>query len=524
MTLGPYIPVRRGMKGPPLIHAWEQAEPAKLAFEMQAHPNANRGLRLDNYLALDPDDKAAAEILDGLEKEGKLPPTVAWYTWRNMVVRLYRRANGLVPLKPTKSPKLEIRTGPGQYVLIPSSVIKDGRYRWLPDQDPDSREVADLPMGVIEYIRTLVLTNDGNNTSDCKPRAKAGTQWAELWRGVGEGTRDDTATRLAGRLLSRGLPDEEVVEILTAWNDRNTPPMAEKDVARVVASIDRKELRKYFEVERSITNEVREWVKLTTSGVFVTTDVYKDLALTTRDDKKHAVKALLRLQDDGILAKCGEKRGCYRILEKNAPEIDYLNVNLSNPVDLKWPFGLEYWVDIYPGNVIVVAGAANAGKTAFMLNVVRQNMFKHRIEYFSSEMGPEEFHLRLRKFEDIELHEWKFHPRVKASNFADVIVPDAVNIIDYLEITKDFYEVGGEIKAIFDNLNKGIAIIALQKKSGTDIARGGEFTLEKPRLYLSIDSGKLKIVKGKNWAVPESNPNGKEFNFKLVNGCKFIWK
>jgi hypothetical protein len=509
------------MKGPPMIKAWESATPEKLAWEMKTCPAGNTGLRLDNYLALDPDDKAAAELLDKMEQEGKLPPTVAWYTWRGMVVRLYNRQNGLLPIKPSSSPKLEIRTSKGQYVLIPFSKVKDGMYRWLEGQSPNEIEVADLPKDSLESIKRTIAST---NTSNSKAHAKPASQWAELWRGVGEGGRDDTAAKLAGRLLSHGLTEAEVLEILIVWNNQNNPPLPEKDIARVVNSIDRKEFKKYLEAERSITQEVREWIKLTSSGLFLTSDVHKDLCLTTRDLKKVANEACRRLELDGTLAKCGSKRGCYRILEKDAPEIDFLNVNLQDPVNIKWPFGLEYWVDIYPGNVIVLAGAANAGKTAFMLNVVRQNMFQHRIEYFSSEMGPEEFHLRLSKFDDITLKDWKFHPRRKAGNFADVIVPDAVNIIDYLEINKDFYEIGGEIKAIFDNLNKGIAIIAIQKKAGQETGRGGEFTLEKPRLYLTMDGGKLKILKGKNWAVPESNPNGKEFFFKLVNGCKFIWK
>src|SRR5208283_404970 len=115
---------------------------------------------------------------------------------------------------------------------------------------------------------------------------------------------------------------------------------------------------------------------------------------------------------------------------------------------------------------------------------VKMNMDFHRIEYFSSEMGAEELKLRLSKFEDFPLKSWKFFPRDRASKFADAISPDAINIIDYLEITKEFSEVGGMIKDIHDRLGKGIAIIAIQKKKGSETGRGGDFTLEKPRLAL----------------------------------------
>jgi len=34
-----------------------------------------------------------------------------------------------------------------------------------------------------------------------------------------------------------------------------------------------------------------------------------------------------------------------------------------------WPFKLENLVHLYPKNIIVLAGASNTGKTAFLLNV-----------------------------------------------------------------------------------------------------------------------------------------------------------
>jgi hypothetical protein len=64
--------------------------------------------------------------------------------------------------------------------------------------------------------------------------------------------------------------------------------------------------------------------------------------------------------------------------------------------------------------------------------------------------------------------------------------------------------------------------VALQKKRDAELGRGGDFGLEKPRLYLSMDKGKCTIQKAKNWVNPEKNPNGLVINFKVVGGCKFI--
>jgi hypothetical protein len=57
---------------------------------------------------------------------------------------------------------------------------------------------------------------------------------------------------------------------------------------------------------------------------------------------------------------------------------------------------------------------------------------------------------------------------------------------------------------------------------------GGERSKEKARLYLSIEPGKLKIVKAKNWVNATMNPNDMTQEFKLAKGCRFkpegTWK
>ncbi len=524
------MPVPRGLKGPPFLAGWQSLTPEQLAFQMKAYPDANKGLRLDNYLALDPDDKAASEILDDLEREGKLPPTVAWRTWRGMIVRLYQAYNGQGPVKPVKSPKLEIRTGAGQYVLIPPSTIKTGRYIYLPEQDPESLEVASLPSSTREYLLSFLLDSSFKNILPSVLENNAtsmpkGGQWLGLWRGVGHGLRDDTATKLAGRLLSRGLPDDEVVEILNLWNFRNEPNLPERDIIKVVKSIDRAEIKKHIVRERSISADVRDWV-MTSSGFFLTSDIYRDLSekgdLTSRDFKKAVVLELLRLEKAGTIAKCGEKRGCYRTLDQEIQEIDFLQAADDDTFPINWPFGLENWVKIHAGAIVVLAGEKNAGKTGFLLNVIRQNMFTHKVLYFSSELSPPELKDRLRKFEGIDINDWQFKAFKRNRNFADVIDPDAINIIDYLQMTDNFYAIGALIMEIFEKLRGGIAIIGIQKNKGVDLGVGKDRSAEAARLYLTLEPGQLKIVYGKNWANSTVNPDNKTFWFKLIQGCKFL--
>ena len=142
-------------------------------------------------------------------------------------------------------------------------------------------------------------------------------------------------------------------------------------------------------------------------------------------------------------------------------------------------------------------------------------------------MGAIELRNRLSKFQK-PLSSWKFKALERSSNFADVIKPNDINVIDFLEIHDDFWKVGGMIKDIHDKLGKGIAVIAIQKDPHKEYGIGATRSLDKARLYFTMDSNKIRIVKAKNWAHETINPNGLELHFKLVQGCKFIveqdWK
>ena len=311
---------------------------------------------------------------------------------------------------------------------------------------------------------------------------------------------------------------EQVLErLILSWGEN--PRSKNGLMTKIQSALKRADLR-----ERNIAQEVREWVE-STQGHFESTQIHREAHVSTKEGM-HAVNAALRrLCEEGIIERFGDKRGAYRRVEKECDSIDWLHAP-NQTIDLKWPFGIERYFKTLPKNIIIVAGESDAGKTAFLLNFTRFNMDRHRVHYFSSEMGPIEMKGRISKF-DLALEKWTFDARERSSNFADVICPDDVNIIDFLEIHDEFYKIGGFIKEVFDKLKTGVALIALQKNAGTDYGLGGMRGLEKARLYLALnrptkpnEHNKAKIVKAKNWAT-ESNPNGLCIDFKLVQGCRF---
>lgn len=241
------------------------------------------------------------------------------------------------------------------------------------------------------------------------------------------------------------------------------------------------------------------------------------------DVQQLLVDKLERLVNRGHLEHYGDKRGWYIPKQSILVELDYINES-DEPADIWLPFAMSDLIEIHPGNVIIISGAPNSGKTAIMLNMIKENRSKEwDIHYFSSEMGGGELKKRLKKWPDIGLDQWGFKAYRRSENFHDVVISghNTLNFIDFLEVHTNFYEIGQKIKRIHDALNGSIAIIGLQKNPHVDTGLGGYRTLEVTRLAIAVDHGKIKIVKAKNWRCTE-NPNGLQKSFKLVDGYKII--
>ncbi|MBN1841501.1 MAG: hypothetical protein JW883_04355 [Deltaproteobacteria bacterium] len=331
--------------------------------------------------------------------------------------------------------------------------------------------------------------------------------------------RDVSLFHLAHHLVKGNMPRKDIEIYLNFFASKCSPPFTEKETERKIQSaLSRKNTQ-----EKSLASEVKAFV-VSSYGAFLSSDVVNFLGLSSkcrhRDDRKQISKTLSRLVDEGVIERCGAKNGCFRRIETESETIDFLNAS-SNAMDIAWPFQIEQFVSLMPGNVAILAGEKSAGKTAFLFNLSRLNMDKHKVFYFSSELHAPELKVRLSKY-DAPLESWqKIAMRHRTENFHDAIMPDGLNIIDFLEVHDEHYKVGGLLKKIHNRLTTGAAIVALQKPVGRDEAVGGRCTMEVARLYLSLTKypNQIKIVDGKMWAT-DANPNGLAMQYKIIDGIK----
>ena len=283
-----------------------------------------------------------------------------------------------------------------------------------------------------------------------------------------------------------------------------------------------------------IIQEIRDWME-TVNGSFHIRDLYQwipELSKSTQDKRKISAY-LSKLVKEGLIERDG-RYGVYRKADTELERMDFMNVE-SKPVDLWLPFEtdetkstLNDLVEIYPSNIIVIAGEKGVGKTTLAMNIAWANRNTWDVSYFNSEMGKHELKKRVEMFTDTDPYEWaekiSFYP--KTENFHDVLPVGLgkLNIVDYIESTgDDFPYVAKWIANIHDKLlnTETICILCLQKPPGRDEAYGGTQTRNKPRLYLSVAKGRMFILDSKNWRTLE-NPQSQECQFKIIGGSKLL--
>jgi hypothetical protein len=361
-----------------------------------------------------------------------------------------------------------------------------------------------------------------------KPQEPQEQQIKKLIEEHDQNVRIEHLANVGGVLLKGGLGEARLPFLLTDFAVGHFNYTKDADLsADVDMAVSGAKIRQFQVDGKNLQSETESWVELQTA-TFWLRDGYIELGLATKATKKHFRTCIKRCEEKGMCKPLGG--GKYRVVNKELSSIEIIEQEF-NEYAVKLPLDLDEWGIIRPSNIIVVAGEKGSGKSAFCLNAALKNMNQNgmEIKYFSSEMRDSELIPRLKLFEpEIMLDEWaksNIEFFYRKDDFHDVIDPDGFNIIDYLEITDNFYRIAADITEIFDKLDKGIALIALQKDPEKQLGRGGTFSMEKSRMYITLHNAPpegniAKIQDIKTWRRSDMNPNYRSCNFKLINGAK----
>jgi len=120
------------------------------------------------------------------------------------------------------------------------------------------------------------------------------------------------------------------------------------------------------------------------------------------------------------------------------------------------------------------------------------------------------------------------------NNYEDYVQKDKINVIDWIQLEKDWFRMGKILDDIKTAAGRGITVVVLQKKEGVDYGQGGEPTEHVADVYMTVDPmgkwearltlGKVKETKqrvqtrGRVWGF-ETTDGSNIFNIREMTAC-----
>ena len=210
---------------------------AKVKHWWFAWPSANVAIATDGLVVvdIDPRHRGDASMHALIDRYGPLPATWRVCTGGGGLHIYFLPPDGIEISSGvnTLGEGIDIRARGGYVVAPPSNHISGKLYRWRVGCGLDT-PLARFPAGLLDQLERQ------------QQQTKSSPDWHGLLASeIAEGQRNGTLTRLAGLLLRRSLDPQVVLELLLPWNTvRCKPPLAAAEVAQIINSIARRELRR----------------------------------------------------------------------------------------------------------------------------------------------------------------------------------------------------------------------------------------------------------------------------------------
>lgn len=239
------IPIAAGGKTSPIRwkdHQTRQAGEEEVRSWFKKWPDAGLAIvtgGISGLVVLDVDGADGANSI----KDKELPPTLCVKTSQG--AHYYFVHPGFFVSGHIRFlPGCDLR-GDGNYVVCPPSLHPSGMlYEWAIKEPP-----AEIPKWLLEIIEAKRKEDSKHRSSgivELPDKDIGPADWfqAALDKGVKEGERNKTGTRLVGRWLGLGMTAGECWFMLQRWNEKNTPPMPESELRTTLESIVRLETNK----------------------------------------------------------------------------------------------------------------------------------------------------------------------------------------------------------------------------------------------------------------------------------------
>ena len=247
----PVFPCVPGGKAPATPHGFLDAttDAGQIETWWTARPDANIGMPTAGLLVVDVDGADNPWPGEDLEGLGDCPLSMTprggrHYIFRQPAGKSWSSTAGRL------APKVDTRAN-GGYIVLPPSIVGGKPYRWGGDFEIRPADLPEPPAWLVAQVEGGAdlfgqggdgATGVGTAAPQGAPVAPPCAPAATGGNVIPAGHRNATLARLGGAMRRVGMSQEEILAALVRANqDRCSPPLKDREVQRIAASIARYE-------------------------------------------------------------------------------------------------------------------------------------------------------------------------------------------------------------------------------------------------------------------------------------------
>ena len=305
------------------------------------------------------------------------------------------------------------------------------------------------------------------------------------------------------------------------------------------------------------TGEVREYLRPYEGKIVNLDNIRSEFNIQRGTKSFDAVRNIMfQLSKQNVVKPTGVRPGDFKVLTIVLPVTFSLDGDDKEGVlDIRYPrsysddtsFGLEDLVEISRGDLILITGETNYGKTAIALSFLAENLSLlpsstlMGSEYTSSD-GQISPKLK-RRLKRMDWAKWVENgtPRFKLlpveHDYEDYMDKGGMTVIDWISLPGEYYLIDRVTKTLKNGEGDGIGVVVIQKNKDAEFAEGGQRSERYADLVLKIDRfgefesllrvGKVKApkgrVSGRTWAFGITDKGANLENIREVVRCTQCW-
>jgi len=291
------------------------------------------------------------------------------------------------------------------------------------------------------------------------------------------------------------------------------------------------------------TSEIREYLLKKQGREVNLNGIRSDLNIVKGSKSWDAIRNILyQLEVSRVVRQSGKRDGVYKVVTQVKPVSVFgkerrppISVNFPCDSETRMPMPWEEDIVMREGDLILIAGQSNYGKTTLAMNIAGENIDSNPVlmgnEYTTVDGEPTPRFLN--RIDAMDWVKWydedgdRFTLLPVRDDYVEHIVKDRMNIIDWINIPDELYLISRLSEDMKRAVGKGVIVAVIQKSSGSSSGRGGQFTKDFTDLEILLDPlpessvDEVLLTLGK---IKESRARvmGRSFAYGIRNGVKII--